>query len=231
MTETPTVHQAWAEVMGDVQAVRKNERASMPGSGGFNFRGIDAVMNAVGPALRKHGVSVIPEALDIQIERYQTAKGGQMLGAIVKMRYTIHGPAGDNMTGSAYGQAADAGDKAVSKAESVAFRTFLLQSLTIPTDEPDPDYNVHERVADINRVPGSPPPNGVPPAASEAQLKAVHAALGENELTTDEQRHAMGSWAMTKAHPGHPGITTMKDLTAPAASILLDHLKNRKKAS
>lgn len=230
MTETPTVHQAWAEVMGDVQAVRKGERANMPGSGGFNFRGIDAVVNAVGPALRKHGVSVIPEALDIQIERYQTAKGGQMLGAIVKMQYTIHGPAGDSMTGSAYGQAADAGDKAVSKAESVAFRTFLLQSLTIPTDEPDPDYSVHERVADIDRGQASrPTSNGVPPPASEAQLKAVHAALGKRDLTTDEQRHKVGSWAMQQVHPGHPGITSMRELTAQAASHLIDYLNNNPK--
>jgi hypothetical protein len=28
----------------------------------FNFRGVDAVVNAVSPALRKHGVIVIPEA-------------------------------------------------------------------------------------------------------------------------------------------------------------------------
>lgn len=136
------VYEAFSAVMGDVQGIRKAERNPQQG---FNFRGIDAVLNAVGPALRTHGVIITPEAQSIDVERYQTAKGGQMQGVIVHMRYTVHGPEGDSFSGSAYGQAADAGDKAVSKAESVAYRTFLLQALTVPTDEPDPDSQVHER--------------------------------------------------------------------------------------
>lgn len=139
-----TVFEAFTNVMGAVQGIRKGERNQQQG---FNFRGIDAVLNAVGPALREHGVTIIPTAESIETERYATAKGGQMQGVIVHMRYTVYGPEGDSFEGSAYGQAADAGDKAVSKAESVAYRTFLLQALTVPTDEPDPDLSVHERVA------------------------------------------------------------------------------------
>lgn len=144
MTTKPTVYEAFSAVMGAVQAIRKGERNQQQG---FAFRGIDAVLNAVGPALRDHGVIITPEALSVDTERYQTAKGGQMQGVIAHVRYTVHGPAGDSFTGSAYGQAADAGDKAVSKAFSVAYRTFLLQALTVPTDEPDPDSEVHERAA------------------------------------------------------------------------------------
>ena len=69
-----------------------------------------------------------------------------MRNATVHMKYTVFGPAGDSFTGSTYGEAADAGDKAVSKAQSVAYRTFLLQGLTVPTQERDPDADVHERV-------------------------------------------------------------------------------------
>lgn len=143
MSDQPTVHAAFTAVMADVQAIRKAERNNVQN---FNFRGIDAVMNAVGPALRKHGVVIVPTAESVDQERYNTAKGGLMHGVVVKMSYTVYGPAGDHFTGGAYGQAADSGDKAVSKAESVAYRTFLLQALTIPTDEPDPDLSVHERV-------------------------------------------------------------------------------------
>ncbi len=138
------VRTAWSAVMADVQGIGKRERVDS-GPARFNFRGVDTVVNAVGPALRAHGVIVVPEAESIELERYQTAKGGQMQGAIVRMRYTVTGPAGDSFTGVTYGQSADAGDKAVTKAQSVAWRVFLLQSLTIPTDEPDPDYEVHER--------------------------------------------------------------------------------------
>lgn len=140
----PTVHQAFAAVMADVQGIAKKERNAQQG---FNFRGIDATMNTVGPALRDHGVVIVPEALSIESERYATKSGGQMRNATVHMRYTVFGPAGDSFSGSAYGEAADAGDKAVSKAQSVAYRTFLLQGLTVPTEEREPDADVHERAA------------------------------------------------------------------------------------
>jgi len=137
-----SVFEAFSKVMADVQGIAKRERNSIQN---FNFRGIDAVMNAVGPALRAHGVVIVPTAESVDQERYVTDKQKPMHGVVVKMAYTVYGPAGDSFVGGAYGQAADSGDKAVSKAESVAYRTFLLQALTIPTDEPDPDASVHER--------------------------------------------------------------------------------------
>jgi hypothetical protein len=143
MSDHPTVHEAFSAVMAEVQGIGKNDRNAKQG---FNFRGIDATMNTVGPALRKHGVVIVPEALSIESERYTTANGGQMRNATVHMKYTVFGPAGDSFTGSTYGEAADAGDKAVSKAQSVAYRTFLLQELTVPTQERDPDADAHERV-------------------------------------------------------------------------------------
>lgn len=137
-----TAHEAFAAVMADVQGIAKRDRNNQQQ---FNFRGIDAVMNTVGPALRSHGVVIVPEALSMETERYTTAKGGQMRNATVRMKYTVYGPEGDSFMGTTYGEAADAGDKAVSKAQSVAYRTFLLQALTVPTDEPDPDAESHER--------------------------------------------------------------------------------------
>lgn len=144
MADTPTVVEAWSAVMEDVQAIKKGERNKAQG---FNFRGIDTVMNAVGPVLRKHRVVVLPAPDDITLSTYQTDKGTTMHSAVVKMRYFVQGPAGDVLIGGAYGEAADAGDKAVSKAQSVAYRVFLLQGLTIPTDEPDPDSEAHQRAA------------------------------------------------------------------------------------
>lgn len=135
-----TVIEAWSAVMRDVQAISKDERNQAQK---FNFRGIDAVMNAVGPVLRAHGVIVLPSALELKSVSYQTDKGSSMHRASVHMQYTIYGPEGDALIGSAWGEAADSGDKAVSKATSVAYRTFLLQGLTVPTDEPDPDAESH----------------------------------------------------------------------------------------
>lgn len=144
MTTVKTVYEAFAAVMADVRAIEKGDRNAQQG---FSFRGIDAVMQHVGPVLRKYGVIIIPTAEELKSEVYQTAKGTAMRNATVTMRYTVYGPGGDHFTGCTYGEAADSGDKAVTKAQSVAYRTFLLQALTVPTGDPDPDADSHERAA------------------------------------------------------------------------------------
>ena len=141
-TVIPTVHKAWSAVMGEATSLGKDSRNAQQG---FNFRGVDAVMNLLGPILRKHGVSVIPSVVEHRASDFTTKGGTVMHGVVVQVDYTIVGPDGDTIRGSAYGEASDAGDKATPKAMSVALRTFLLQALCLPTDEPDPDLTVVER--------------------------------------------------------------------------------------
>ena len=144
MTElAPTAVAAFAAVMADVSAVGKDGRNQ---SQGYSFRGIDGVMNAVGPALRKHGVIIMPTTedatyRDVLVGKNQTPQRE----CTVKVRYTVYGPAGDSFSGAVYGEALDSGDKATAKAHSVAYRTFLLQALTIPTHDTDPDESSTER--------------------------------------------------------------------------------------
>jgi hypothetical protein len=63
----------------------------------------------------------------------------------VKVTYTFIGASGDSIKATVVGEAMDSGDKATAKAMSVAFRTALLQALSLPTDEPDPDATSYER--------------------------------------------------------------------------------------
>ena len=128
--------------MEAVQAVRKDSKNQAQR---FNFRGIDAVMNAVGPALRKYGVVILPEEVDVHRSNGTTASGKQTAEVVIKVTYRIYGPNGDSIHGKVAAEAMDFGDKAIAKAMSVAYRTFLLQALTIPTDEPDPDSESYER--------------------------------------------------------------------------------------
>lgn len=144
MAEQMTVHQALSKVMAEVQAVRKDSKNQAQR---FNFRGIDAVMNAVGPALRKHGVTILPEDVEVHRSNGTTANGKQTAEVVIKVTYRVYGPAGDSIHGKVAAEAMDFGDKAIAKAMSVAYRTFLLQALTIPTDEPDPDSESYERGA------------------------------------------------------------------------------------
>jgi ERF superfamily len=131
------------EVMKDVGAISKNDKNT---SQGFNFRGIDSVINAVSPALRKHGIVVVPCVDDYQYESIEIGKNRTVMGHVkVRVTYTFAGPDGDALKASVVGEAMDAGDKATAKAMSVAFRTALLQSLCLPTDEVDPDAQSYER--------------------------------------------------------------------------------------
>lgn len=167
-----TVQQAWANVMADVRALGKDQ-AVTSGPARFNFRGVDDVMNAVGPVLRKHGVSVVPTSVTHSPENVTTRNGAVMRNVTVYVTYSINGPEGDSMPGAAAGEAADSGDKATPKAMSVAFRTFLLQALCLPTDEPDPDTHNYERAEAPRETPEQAALRGIANAKSGAELGQV----------------------------------------------------------
>lgn len=197
-----TVQDALSAVMGDVQAVRKGDRNTQQG---FNFRGIDSVVNAVGPALRKHGLVFAPSrVVSIEHERYDTAKGTSMDGVTVVVEYTITGPEGDSMTAAAAGQASDSGDKAVPKAMSVAYRTVLLQALCIPTDEPDPDAQAHERAGRQHD----------PRLALFSEVKAAGHKRGMSDQETADD---FAAWSQG---------TSIRDATAEQLTRYTHHLNN-----
>jgi hypothetical protein len=131
------------QIKAAVGAVGKGERNAQQG---FNFRGIDAVINAVAPVLIDHGVTIVPNVRDYQYGEVEVGKSRTKQGhARVIVEYTFIGPEGDTITCSAPGEAMDSGDKATAKAMSVAYRTALLQALSLPTTEPDPDAVTYQR--------------------------------------------------------------------------------------
>lgn len=197
----PTVVEAFSRVQADILAIEKRETNK---DQGFVFRGIDAVVDKVGPVLRTHNVIIIPDAEEITTERYISRGGAHMQGAIVRMRYTVHGPAGDSFSGSTYGQAADSGDKAVSKAQSVAYRVFLLQGLTIPTHDPDPDANSHER------------------AGVQQEVKAARAELG---ALIDELDWATHDDAMDRFAADNNGRPIQRCHDPAPIRVLIEHYR------
>lgn len=137
-----TIQASMVKVMQAVREVAKND--SNQGLN-FKFRGIDAVVNAVAPALRAHNVVVMPLLEEHTFTQMTTGNGKSALHVILKVRYRFTGIQGDYMDAVTMGEAIDYGDKAVSKAMSVAFRIALLQALALPTDEVDPDAQNYER--------------------------------------------------------------------------------------
>lgn len=180
-----SIQQALVAVMNEVLAVGKNEKNAHQG---FNFRGIDAVVNAVGPAFRKHQVVVMPEVLDYEYGEIEIGSARKATGhAKVKVAYTFHGPDGDSLRTVVVAESMDSGDKATAKAMSVAFRTALLQALCLPTTEPDPDASTfersdkHEKPAKAERPKAGKPVQPVEPLAEHvAQLALADiAAAGD----------------------------------------------------
>ena len=175
-----------SKVMEEVGAVKKGDRNQ---SQNFSFRGVDAVTNAVSPALRKHGVVVSPQVMDYQHETVQTSQGKNMASVRVLVRYTFHAPDGSTLEAVVPGESFDAGDKATAKAMSVAFRIALLQALCLPTDDTDPDATSYERAGH--------PTTHQPKQQIKAGNKQVGTAaqvvpIAGGKLATEDQISAIG---------------------------------------
>jgi hypothetical protein len=128
-------------VMADLTSLPKTDRNEHQR---FTFRGVDAVVNAVGPLLRKHGLIVHPLAVEARSEEISTGQGKPMTRVTVHCVYRWTDGVGE-IDVATTGEAFDAGDKATPKAMSVAYRTMILQTLCLPTDEPDPDSHTYTR--------------------------------------------------------------------------------------
>lgn len=130
------IHSKIIKVLTDVGAVAKNEKNK---DQGFNFRGIDSVVNAVNPHLKKNGLFIAHEVLEHNLDRFENASKKIVTNVTVKVKYTWFAEDGSSIENVAIGEGRDFADKATAKAMSVAFRTHLLQLLALPTDDKDPD--------------------------------------------------------------------------------------------
>ena len=136
MAEKMTVDEAITAVMQDVQFLGKNQKNS---NQGFNFRGIDDVMNVCGPSMRKYGLRVFSKRVNVGISEKALNNGKTAKSVDLTVLYIWRGPAGDEIEHEVPAEAFDSGDKATAKAMSVAMRTAFIQMLCLPTNEPDPD--------------------------------------------------------------------------------------------
>jgi hypothetical protein len=133
-----------AAVMAELPAVGKD---SVNQQQGWNFRGVDAVVNAISPALRKHGVVVVPQVVECSYRDTTTAGRDPRptREVTVRVSYTFYAEDGSSVTATVPGESLDQSDKGSAKAMSVAFRIALLQVFALPTSEPDPDASYHTR--------------------------------------------------------------------------------------
>lgn len=144
-----TIHEALLAVRREVGAIGKDSTNEFHK---FKFRGVEEVLNKVGPALLAAGVNCYPELRSLDSRDITTDKGKKQREVTVIVAYHYVGPQGDEFVTVVAGEAADGGSSSVSKAMSVALRIAHLQALQIPTAMTDPEAGALERADDPVRV-------------------------------------------------------------------------------
>lgn len=145
MNTTPAVPAIYGAILGAMKDIGAISKDSKNAQQGFMYRGIDAVMNALQPALVQHGIFVVPEMLEQKREERVTGEGGNLIYSVIKMKYTFIAADGSRVCATVIGEGMDSGDKASNKAMSVAFKYACFQVFCIPTEEmKDPDADTPE---------------------------------------------------------------------------------------
>lgn len=131
------VFKKMVDVMRDVGAVGKNQKNTAQG---FKFRGIDDMVNALHPALTKHGVFMAPRCVSETHELKEVTRGSGKAGidkhVTILMEYDFFAEDGSKVTvGPIPAEGLDSGDKATNKALSAALKYALIQTFSIPTED------------------------------------------------------------------------------------------------
>jgi hypothetical protein len=135
------IHAALIDAMREIAktGIAKTSKADLGGAR-VNYRGIEAAMNEMSVILIKCGITVTPSYSDLVMFERAKGEGKAIRFATVKGMFTFTASEdGSSVKCEAYGEAMDSGDKAVTKAQSVAFRTALFQQFVVPTMAMDPE--------------------------------------------------------------------------------------------
>lgn len=144
------IHAQLAEVTKQIAAegigkTRKNTQQ------GYNFRGVDEVMNAFAPVLAFHGLFIRPAFSERTMIERATKSGGALFTVTVAGRFAFTNADGEAVeVGPIYGEAMDTADKATNKAMAVAFKYAMFQTFCVPLEGVtggDADGVTHEVVA------------------------------------------------------------------------------------
>lgn len=184
------IFEAINAVMADIGAIGKTSKNQQQG---FMFRGIDAVMNAINPALIKNKVFVVPEVLEQTREERTTSKGGLLIYSICKIKYTFYAEDGSHIEAVVIGEGMDSGDKATNKALSIGFKYACFQVFCIPTEEmKDPDEECHEVAPKNTKAKNTDAPQQGPQQVKgsekvkDADVKAMVKILNDEGLSVEK---------------------------------------------
>lgn len=194
-----SIYETIPAVMAEIGVIGKDSWNKQ----GFAYRGIDAVMNALNPAMTKYKMFAVPKVLDHKREERHAAKGGNLIYSIITVEYTFYAEDGSSVSAIVIGEGMDSGDKATNKAMSAAFKYACFQTFCIPTEEmKDPDAE-------------TPPPSE--PAKPVLEAKYV------NILYSELQRTGIGLKGILQTYK----VTDVHDMTFEDWKKAMDILKGK----
>lgn len=130
------IYKQLSAVMKDIGPVTKDQKNVAQG---YKFRGIDQFVNALHPALVRHGVVMVTNVLNRQETIKEVTRSNGKAGVDkhvnVTVSYTFYAEDGSAVTSTMVGEGVDSGDKATNKALSAALKYALIQTFSIPTED------------------------------------------------------------------------------------------------
>lgn len=174
---------------------------------GYNFRGIDEILNALARTLADNRLVIIPHVRSRELTERVAKNGGALFDVVVSVDYTfISAVDGTRETiGPFEGEAMDSADKATNKAMSAAYKYMAIQTFCIPTEgDNDADATTHEvapsAAGGVN--PASPPPRQQHSTIRAAAQPFIDKAKGEIAAAEGDIDAAMEAFEAIKQRPG-----------------------------
>lgn len=171
-----------------VTPLDKDRRMEIQGTLRYKFRGIDDMYNHLHQLLGEFGLLLVPgECLTVEQSVYEAPPrfadgvGTRSNHVRVIQRYRWMAADGSTMVVELPGEGMDNGDKATGKALSMAHKYALIQSLGLPTGDPDSDDFATEGTPAMRPAagPDRSPAQAPAPAGETFDVAAAAAAIAE----------------------------------------------------
>lgn len=126
----PKIYKAIIAAKKEVGVIGKNAATDQRGGAKYDYRKFDDVINVVAPLMDRHGLMIIP-----QIISKEERQDGSKHFVTLTMEFRLFAEDGSFVVGSQVGEAFDVGDKAATKAQTVALRIFYCTVFNIAYEE------------------------------------------------------------------------------------------------
>jgi len=210
-----------AEVMQNVDYLQKDGRVAY-GSTRYSYLSEEKITTEIRKAMLEVGLVIYPVAMEVVNQASIATKTGEARVINARITYRVQDvDSGEFIEVQALGEGMDAGDKAIYKAMTGAFKYAQRQTFMIPTgDDPDKVSSDELTSKGEQELPteGS-QPEQVFDRATQSQLNKIYALAREVGYTPEQMRDLIGS---------EFGRESSRELTKREASRLIEMLEKEK---